>query len=282
MSRLLPTLVALVAFASNSVLCRFALAGQEIGPAQFTAIRVVAGAVTLAALVILTAGPARGIARLRGAASPVTAAALAIYAVGFSYAYVSLATGTGALLLFGTVQIGMFAGALLGGERPGAGRWAGSALGLCGLSVLFLPGAIAPDVWGAAAMVAAAAGWAVFSLRGRRSADPVTTMAGAFLLCVPAAVALVVLAPAERAASGLGVGLAVASGAVASGLGYVVWYSILPRLDASVAAVAQLAVPLLAVAAGAVLLGEPLTLPFALAALLILGGVGTALLSGRR
>lgn len=272
------TVAALVAFAANSILNRAALAGQGMDPAMFTAIRLLSGAVVLTALASSRSG-ARSVLR---AGSAVSAGALLVYAVFFSFAYVTLDAGLGALLLFGGVQITMFAGALLAGQKPGAFRWAGSALGLAGLAVLFLPGADAPDAAGAAMMLLAAAGWGVYSLRGARAGDPLATTAGNFLVAAPIALILLPLTGDLAAAvTGPGVALAVVSGAVASGLGYAIWYAALPALDASLAAVAQLTVPLIALAGGIVLLDEAATLSFALAAALILGGVALAVLGPR-
>jgi len=269
------TVAALVAFAANSILNRAALAGQGMDPAVFTAIRLLSGAVVLTALASSRIG-ARSVLR---AGSAVSAGALLVYAVFFSFAYVTLNAGLGALLLFGGVQITMFAGAVLAGQRPGAFRWAGSALGLAGLAVLFLPGADAPDAAGSAMMLLAAAGWGVYSLRGARAGDPLATTAGNFLVAAPVALILLPLTGDLAAAvTGPGVVLAVASGAVASGLGYAIWYAALPALDASLAAVAQLTVPLIALAGGIVLLDEAATLSFAIAAILILGGVALAVL----
>ncbi|MSU89671.1 EamA family transporter [Rhodobacteraceae bacterium 2CG4] len=275
---LLLTVTALVAFAANSILNRAALAGQDMDPAVFTAIRLVSGAAVLAAL-----AAARGGSSILRAGTPLSAAALLVYAVFFSFAYVTLDTGLGALLLFGGVQITMFGGALLAGQRPGPYRWAGSAMGLAGLAVLFLPGAAAPDPLGAAMMLLAAAGWGVYSLRGARAGDPLATTAGNFVYAAPVALALMLAAGDPGApVTGTAVALAVASGAAASGLGYAIWYAALPALDASLAAVAQLTVPLIALAGGIVLLGESASLTFALAAALILGGVALAVRGPRR
>ncbi|MEM1312990.1 MAG: DMT family transporter [Pseudomonadota bacterium] len=267
-------LTALVAFAANSVLCRAALdpARAAIDPASFTALRLISGAAFLGLLVILRGG---GLSLRR--ASPVSAAALFAYAAPFSFAYVALDAGLGALILFGAVQTGMFAGALLGGERPGAARWAGAAAGMAGLAWIALPGAEAPPLLPSLLMVVAGFAWAVFSLRGRGSAAPLEDMARAFALCVPAAALLAVFG-APESATGAGIALALASGALASGAGYAVWYAVLPKLEASLAAVAQLGVPLIALGGGVAFLGEPVSPRFWIAAALILGGVGAATL----
>ncbi len=280
MRLLLLTVAALVAFAGNSVLNRAALAGLGMDPALFTALRLVSGAVVLGALVAMRAGGAGALLRL---GSWTSAAALTIYAVLFSYAYVTLDAGLGALVLFGAVQVTMFAGALWQGERPGAARWAGSALGLGGLAVLFLPGAATPPAAGTLMMLAAGVGWGLYSLRGAGATDPLATTGANFLRAAPAGVLLALLPAAAGGSAGgaAGVGLAVASGALASGLGYAVWYGVLPRLAATTAAIAQLTVPLIALAGGAAFLREAPEPAFWPAAAMILGGVALAVLRPR-
>lgn len=264
----------MVAFAANSVLNRMALAGGSIGPAAFAVIRLVSGAVALAAMV-----------RMRGAALPLGARrrrmgvpALAVYMLGFSFAYLSLDAGIGALILFGAVQITMFAGAVTAGEPVPRRRWLGAGVAFAGLIWLLWPaGAGAPPPIGAALMAAAGIGWGLYSLNGRGAADPQAETAANFLLAAPVAVLLWLLVPDAEGPRITGVGLAVLSGVVTSGLGYALWYSVLPRIPASVAAVAQLTVPLIAMAGGMVLLAEAQGLRFAGAAVLVLGGVGLSL-----
>jgi len=264
-------LLALIAFAANSVLNRAALALDEIGPAAFLSIRLVSGATILAMLVAVRQRGWRPEFRLRGAA------ALLIYVVGFSFAYVSLDTGTGALILFGGVQITMFVGALIAGERPTATRWASTGIGLAGLAILFLPGATAPSLTGAALMAVAALGWGIYSLDGKGAHDPLSRTAANFVWAAPAGVLIWVLAPVESAASGTGIALAVTSGAITSGIGYAIWYAVLPRIDATLAAVAQLTVPIIALLGGILFLAEPFTLRFAIAAMFVFAGVLLAL-----
>lgn len=273
-----PLAVALVCFAANSVLCRAALAEGAIGPASFTALRLVSGAVTLAALAVVTRRGATAVA----SASWLSAAALFAYAAAFSFAYGALDAGTGALVLFGAVQATMFAGALIGGERPGLARWLGGAAAFSGLAWLAAPGASAPHPPSAALMAVSGAAWGLFSLRGRKAGAPLPTMAAAFVLSAPAGAALWAALGRGEAVTPEGALLAVASGALASGGGYAVWYAVLPRIEATMAAVAQLAVPLIALAGGIVFLGEPASPRFAGAAVLILGGVGAATLVSAR
>ncbi len=202
--------------------------------------------------------------------------------VGFSYAYISLDTGTGALILFGGVQITMFLGAFLVGERLGLNRWFGSILGLTGLTILFLPGASAPSLIGAFLMIAAAVGWGSYSMLGKSATNPLATTASNFIAATPIALLLWIVAPFEVAVSTNGILLAICSGALASALGYAIWYSVLPQIDASLAAIAQLSVPIIALLGGMIFLSEPLTIRFIIAAILIICGVLTALYRPKR
>ena len=265
------TALTMLAFAANSLLNREALAEGQTGPAVFALIRVVSGALCLWVLVRLRGGPSRPILRPWGVVS------LALYVLGFSFAYVTLPAGVGALILFGGVQVTMFAGAVLGGERVAWPRWAGAAVAFAGLVWLLWPGAqAAPPVAGALLMLAAALGWGVYSLLGRGVPDPLAATASNFVWAVPLAVLAYAVLP--DAASARGALLAVVSGAVTSGLGYALWYAILPRLTATLAAVAQLSVPVIATAGGIALLGEELNARFLIATLLVLGGIGLSLL----
>lgn len=269
------TTFAMVAFAANSVLTRFALELNQIGPGAFMAIRLGSGAIMLSVLVAFRGGG------MRGQGDYVSAAALLLYAAAFSYAYVSLDAGVGALILFGGVQITMFIGAILAGERPKLLRWAGMAAGMLGLAILFAPGAAAPDLFGAALMVVSALGWGIYSLRGKSVKMPLQATAINFLIAAPFGLMIWFLFPQGEPISQQGVLLAMASGAIASGLGYAVWYSVLPKLESSFAAIVQLTVPVIALAGGIVFLGEVATLSFGISTALILGGVGLAVLSKR-
>jgi len=267
------------AFAANSILCRLALSRNEIDPATFTAIRLLSGAVALW-IVAAAVAPQKSEKGNWG-----SAAALAGYAVAFSYAYVTLAAGTGALLLFGAVQATMIVAALRSGEHTAWQEWAGLATALAGLMYLVSPGLAAPPAFGAALMIAAGVGWGVYTLRGRRNAAPIVANAGNFVRSAP----LVLSASAAAALSGgvikatpVGVGLALGSGVVASGLGYAVWYAALPHLTSMRAATVQLIVPVLGAIGGIVLLGETLSARLVIAAALILGGIGVAVTGRRR
>ncbi|MEE9387650.1 MAG: DMT family transporter [Paracoccaceae bacterium] len=260
------------AFAANSVLNRMALIGDDTGPAPFALIRLASGAVFL----VVLAGSRGTAVQWRAPNRVWGAATLALYVLGFSFAYVTLNAGVGALILFGGVQITMFTGALITGEKPPPARWLGAAIAFAGLLVLLWPqGARTPDATGAVLMAAAAIGWGAYSLLGRGVGNPLGATAANFTLALPAALLVFLLLP--DGVTPRGAVLAIISGAVTSGAGYALWYSVLPRLPASVAAVAQLTVPIIAVGGGLVFLGEPVTLKFAIAAALVLGGVAVSL-----
>lgn len=271
------TALAMAAFAANSVLARLAMASGEAGPWSFTLLRLLSGALILAIIV----SPARAVR----AGSWISAGALLAYAAFFSLAYLSLAAGTGALILFALVQITMIGWGLLSGERLSGPRWAGLALAIAGLLWLLLPGLEAPAPLGAGLMAAAGIGWGVYSLRGRGRDQPTLLTAGNFVRAslLAVVVALPALAVSGEALPSLkGTAYALLSGAVTSGLGYAIWYTALRGLSASLAAIAQLTVPALAALGGVLFLSEPLTLRFVIATGLILGGVALASLVGRR
>ena len=265
---------AMFAFAGNSLLCRMALEQTEIDPASFTAIRLISGAVMLGLVVGL-----RGGAQV-GAGSWVSAAVLFAYAAGFSFAYVSLSTATGALVLFGAVQITMIGHGVWTGERLRGRQVAGLFAALAGLVGLLLPGLSAPPLRGAVLMLTAGLAWGIYSLRGKRAGDPTRVTAGNFLRTVPIALVLSVLLFKDVSLDGAGVGYAIASGALASGIGYAIWYAVLPALKATTAAIVQLSVPVIAAMGGIVFLAEPVTLRLALASVAVLGGLALVLLQG--
>jgi drug/metabolite transporter (DMT)-like permease len=261
------TLVAMVAFAGNSLLCRLALKQTGIDAASFTFIRIFSGAVVLWLIVM-----ARKSAR-RGDGNWPSALALFAYAAAFSFAYITLSAATGALLLFGAVQATMILWGLRRGEPLHLRQLAGLALALGGLVLLLFPGLSAPPLRGSILMLGAGVAWGIYSLRGKTAGDPVSATAGNFLRAVPFAavlsLSLLPLARLDRA----GVAYAVLSGAIASGVGYVIWYTALPGLKAASAATVQLSVPVLAATGGILLLGEPLTLRFLVASVAVLGGI---------
>jgi drug/metabolite transporter (DMT)-like permease len=268
------TALTMLAFAANSVLNRWAVGPGHIGAVEFAVIRLVAGAVMLAALVLWQRG---GLAWPGAKGRVAGVLGLSAYLVGFSLAYRGLDAGTGALVLFGMVQVTMFAGALLAREVVPARRWAGAGLALSGLALIAAPGAVplAPVML----MAVAGVGWGIYSLAGRGSVDPLAATAWNFVLAVPLVLPLALVGVAVPDATGIV--LAVVSGAVTSGLGYALWYAILPRLGAARAAVAQLTVPVIAALGGAALLAEPPGWRFWLAAVLVLGGVAWASLPYR-
>ncbi len=262
-------------FAANSLLCRGALGPGLADAATFTTVRLVSGAVVLCAL-------ARGGPRaLLGEGSWPSAAALFAYAAPFSFAYLRIGAGVGALLAFGAVQTTMIAWALRMGERPRPVEWAGIALAVAGVIALVSRGLGAPDPLGACLMLIAGAAWGVYSLRGRSSTRPLETTAANFARAVIFALALSLLAPGPAHLTARGALLACASGAIASGLGYTVWYAALRGLTATRAAVVQLSVPVLTAFGGVLILGETVTVRLVAAGAAILGGVALAVL-GRR
>ncbi|HSD15748.1 MAG TPA: DMT family transporter [Thermomonas sp.] len=268
------TLLALVAFAGNSLLCRAALAHTGIDAASFTLVRLLSGAVVLGLLARLRRGGAGG----RG--NWLSALALFAYAAAFSFAYLRLSAGAGALLLFGAVQASMIAHGLWSGERLRPLQWGGLLLACGGLVGLVLPGLSAPPLAAALLMMMAGIAWGVYSLRGRGAGDPLQVTAGNFLRALPMAAGLALLLLRQASPDATGLGYAVLSGALASGVGYAIWYTALPLLASTTAATVQLAVPVIAALGGVFLLGEPLTPRLLLAAVAILGGVALVVLPG--
>jgi drug/metabolite transporter (DMT)-like permease len=272
------TLLAMVAFAGNSLLCRLALKQTTIDAATFTCVRIFSGAIVLWLIVRFRQGGTRR--ALQG--NWASALALFVYAAAFSFAYITLTAATGALLLFGAVQATMILWGLRKGEPPGACQWFGLALALAGLVALLFPGLAAPPLGSATLMLAAGIAWGIYSLRGKGTTDAIAATAGNFLRAVPFAaglsVSLLVWTRLDRA----GIVYAILSGAIASGLGYVIWYTALPGLKAASAATVQLSVPVLAATGGILLLGEPITWRFMLASIAVLGGIALVVISPMR
>ena len=264
--------IALLAFAANSVLCRLALRDGAIDPASFTAVRIASGALML--LVVAATARSEGGARPR---SWRAAAMLFLYAAAFSFAYVSLSAGTGALFLFGAVQVTMLVAAMLGGERLGPLQWVGFLSAVGGLAWLVAPGVTAPSPSGALLMTGAGIAWGLYSVHGRGSSAPLLETRTNFVLAVPMALLLVLVAMKGLHLSPRGVGLAVISGAVTSGLGYVVWYRALRSLSGVSAALVQLATPVITAVGGILWLGEALTPRVVVATVLVLGGIALAI-----
>jgi drug/metabolite transporter (DMT)-like permease len=269
------TMLALVAFAANSVLCRLALGGATIDAASFTTVRLASGAV---ALLFITALVNKSLPSLQRRLKFAPALLLFLYAAAFSFAYTGLTTGTGALILFGSVQATMLLAALRSGERPHPFEWAGLALALAGLVYLVLPGLAAPPLVSSAFMAVAGISWGLYSLRGRGAPDPLANTTNNFVLALPLAFAVNLITHGDAHVSTAGVVLAVVSGALASGVGYVVWYAALRGLTATRAATVQLPVPVLAALGGVMFMSERVSLRLLVAATVILGGVALALL----
>jgi drug/metabolite transporter (DMT)-like permease len=302
------TLLAMMAFAGNSLLCRLALKQTGIDAASFTFIRILSGAVALwliiqtrrRLIVERTASPLVE----SPSSSPVTyhlsrrrtlsfvggnwpsALALFAYAAAFSFAYNTLAAGTGALLLFGAVQATMILWGLGKGERLRVIQFVGLVLAATGLVVLVFPGLSAPPIGGSILMLGAGVAWGIYSLRGKSEKNPVNATAGNFLRAVPFAVAVSIIMISQARLDHVGIIYAVISGAITSGLGYVIWYSVLSdsmpvRLGPTSAATVQLSVPVLAATGGILLLGEPITLRYVLASVAVLGGIALVVIEKR-
>lgn len=266
------TLLAMVAFASNSLLCRLALRQTTIDAASFTLIRLLSGVIALW-LIVITRKPGRPTA-----GNWTSALALFAYAAAFSFAYISLSVGTGALLLFGMVQATMIFWGLRKGERLNARQWFGLAIALGGLVALVFPGLSAPPIGGALLMTGAGIAWGIYSLRGKGAGDPTSVTAGNFWRSVVFAAVLSMALLRWTNLDPAGIRYAIVSGAIASGVGYVIWYSALPGLKATTAATVQLSVPVLAAVGGILFLSESITLRLLLASLLILGGIGLVII----
>lgn len=266
------TSIAMIAFAGNSLLCRAALQHPRIDAASFTAIRLISGAVMLWLLTSMRRGSNSG------GGNWFSSLALFVYAAGFSFAYLSLTAATGALLLFGAVQVTMISSGILAGERLNRFQLTGLLLASGGLVGLLLPGLSAPPLFGSILMLGAGVAWGMYSLRGKGEGDPVKITAGNFLRAVPMALILSLLMRDSIALERAGILYAVSSGALASGIGYAIWYTALPALKATHAATVQLSVPVIASLGGIVFLGEHMTLRLALASVAILGGIALVIL----
>lgn len=269
------TTLTMCAFAANSILNRLAIDSGASDPAGFAVVRVFAGAAVLSALVYLRGGvpPVLNRRRVVGAGS------LSLYMIGFSLAYLTLDAGLGALILFGVVQITMFAFAAVSAAAPSLRQVAGAGVALGGLILVLWPaGAVRVDPAGAFLMIAAGVGWAIYSIAGRSEPNALEGTAANFIVCLPVTGLALLATGAAWDMTWVGVLLAVVSGGVTSGLGYALWYRVLPQLAPSVAAVVQLSVPVIAITAGVVLLGETAGVRLLLGAGLVLGGIALAIL----
>ena len=265
------TILALVAFAANSVLCRVALRNGAIDPASFSTIRFASGALTLLLVTSFTGK------RSLAAGSWTSAVILFLYAIPFSFAYTRLSAAAGALILFGVVQLTMITAGLWKGERPRPLQWFGAGLSIVGLVYLLLPGIGTPSLPGATLMSLAGFGWGAYSLRGRGAASPLAQTTNNFVRCIPLLLIASLVTIPQFHIEGRGALFAVMSGVVASGAGYVIWYSALRGLTATRAAVVQLAVPILAATAGVAFLGEMLSPRLVISSAMVLGGIAIAI-----
>ncbi len=275
------TAVAMLAFATNSILARLALSNNDIDPLAFTGIRLVSGAMVLMLIVFVRQKPGE---RPGFAAMGTWSGALSLlaYAAAFSIAYVIVGAGPGALILFASVQISMVAWAVIKGDKPAVPEWLGMGIAIVALVYLVSPGLTAPPLHGAVLMTVAGISWGAYSLVGRGSTSPLADTAGNFIRCMPIGAVLVIAGVLYFRPSAAGLACAIASGAVASGLGYIIWYGVLPRLTRTTAAVVQLTVPAIAALGGVAFIGEALSGRLLIAMAGIIGGVSLALLAAER
>jgi drug/metabolite transporter (DMT)-like permease len=270
------TSIAMVAFAGNSLLCRAALKHTGIDAASFTTIRLISGAVVLWLVVRVRQGSPAGVGNW------LSAFALFVYAAGFSFAYVSLPAATGALLLFGAVQATMISYGIWSGERLLKLQIIGLLLAFGGLIALFLPGISAPPLYGSILMFGAGVAWGIYSLLGQGAGDPTGITTGNFLRAIPITAAMSIFTLSGSSIDTAGFWYAVLSGALTSGIGYAIWYTVLPVLKATNAATIQLSVPIIAALGGVILLGERMSLRLVLASVAILGGIALVILEKRK
>ena len=270
------TVLAMLAFAGNSLLCRMALKNTAIDAASFTSVRLISAAVTLLVLLHLFAKSKSILGNWP------SALALFIYAAGFSFAYINLTAATGALLLFAAVQISMIGVGIWKGERFSSLQMVGLLLAVVGLVTLVLPGLAAPPILNAGLMIVAGVAWGVYSLRGRGAGDPTAVTTGNFIRTIPFTLALSLLMFSHRNLDQTGVYLAIASGAITSGIGYAIWYRALPGLKATQAATVQLSVPVIAALGGIVLLGESFSMRLGLVSIAILTGIALVIFEKSR
>ena len=277
MKTVILTTLALIAFAANSVLCRLALGGGTIDAASFTVIRLIAGIIVLFIIAafaapLIAATPSKS-ESIQSRGSWQAGAMLFLYAVTFSFAYISLDTGTGALILFGSVQITMILWSLITGTRLQRLEWAGVVVAFAGFVYLVMPGVSAPSLTGFLLMTSAGSAWGIYTLKGRGSASPLMDTTFNFVRTIPFLLILLLLTFQQAEFSMQGAVLASLSGGLASGVGYTIWYSALRGLSSTQAAVVQLSVPIIAAMGGVVIVSEPITARLLLSTCLILGGI---------
>ena len=263
------TSLALIAFAANSVLCRLALGNEAIDAASFTIIRLLSGTTVLLLIVATTRNSAADATKGSWGASFM----LFLYAATFSYAYISLDTGTGALIMFGSVQITMILLSLISGARLHLTEWAGVAMAFTGFVYLILPGVTTPSTTGFALMTVSGIAWGIYTLKGRGSKNPLLDTAYNFLRTTPLVIILAIIAMNTLNYSTGGIVLALLSGGITSGIGYTIWYIALRGLTSTQAAVLQLSVPLIAALGGVIFVSEVITFRLMISATLVLGGI---------
>jgi len=266
---ILYTTIALLAFAANSVICRYALKDHAIDPGMFTTIRLISGALILVILVFVS----KERRKEKSKGSWVSAAMLFLYAAAFSFAYVSLETGIGALIIFGVVQITMISSSIISGYKLSLIEWFGIILALSGFLYLLLPGASAPSLTGFLLMTLSGIGWGIYSLRGKKSKHPLVDTAYNFLRSIPFLILILYFLAQESNFTTEGVLLALLSGIVTSGLGYTIWYLALRGLNSIQASIVQLLVPVLAAIGGVIFIGEIISFRLTASSLMILGGI---------
>ena len=276
------TTLTLIAFAANSLLTRMALGAGSIDAASFVTLRLASGAVMLLAITAFSNKSASNFRTKPGWEGWAAAVMLFLYAIAFSFAYLQLTAGTGALILFGTVQITMILAALKQGEKPSKLEWGGLVMALVGLVYLVSPGLAAPPVVGSVLMIISGIAWGFYSLMGRGLTEPVINTKNNFVRAVPFAIGVSVVSLTRLQLSTSGIILALLSGALASGVGYALWYAALRGLTATRAATVQLSVPVLASIGGTLFLSEALSLRLIIASLMILGGIGLAVLGRQK
>lgn len=268
------TTITMIAFGANSIFGRVALEGDAIDPSSYSFIRLLSGAIMLAILVGVSSGVSK---KNLSHGNIISALCLFAYAAAFSFSYVNIETGVGALILFACVQAVMIGWALFKGDRPSLFEWLGILIAFGAFVWLVSPGLEAPDPIAAVLMAISGIAWGAYSLRGKSSSDPLKATAGNFLLSVPMGLVLLFITISSSQVTLYGVILAIASGAITSGMGYALWYRVLPQLTATRASIVQLTVPVVAGIGGLIFLSEPLTFRFVLASALILGGVAISI-----
>lgn len=260
-------MIAMLAFAANSVLCRLALAGQQIDPMSFSLIRVCSGAAVLLMLYLFSAQKAKIEWRVKNGFF------LALYIVAFSLAYLHLDAGVGALLLFGTVQLSMVGYGLCHGEKINLRRGAGLCIAIIGIFILLLPGADAPNLVYAAIMVLSGIGWAMYSIAGKEMQNPLASTLANFVLAIPFVLLAYAAFYAKSFTQPQGILLAVLSGGLASSGAYVLWYVIVKQIDRVTASSVQLSVPCLAILGGTLFIGETLSWRMIMSVIIVLAGI---------